>query len=160
MKQTMIWAIMAVAAIIIMSSFNLHLFPAATPIPVPESAAGTALYVCPVASSTWDNIARGMGMFSTQIIIGFIFVLMLILAVWGWAMYQNLLNDKFDRKSFSNPWSYTKMAFWAGVVVLILMMTPNHFRRVTISGASGEWVLCENNTPDARAVRASAVHAH
>ncbi len=159
MKQTMMWAIMALTAIVMMSEFNLHLFPAAKTVSVSPSMAGTELYVCPAASSTWDSIAQTMGTFSDYIIIGFFFAVMVILFVWGWAMYQNLLNDKFDRKSFSNPWKYTKLAFWSAVIVLLLLATPNHFRRVNITGATGEWVLCENNTPGARAVRATAVQA-
>ncbi len=160
MKKTMMWAILALTAIVMMSEFNMHLFPVAKTVAVAPSAVGSELYVCPVASSSWDSIAQMMGVFSNYIIVAFFFVLMILLFVWGWAMYQNLLNDKFDRKSFSNPWKYTKLAFWAGVIVLILMATPNHFRRVTVTGANGEWVLCENNSPNARAVRASAVQAH
>lgn len=155
----MMWAILALTAIVMMAEFDLHLFPATKTVTVPDAFVGTELYICPAASSTWDNVAEMMNMFSDYILVAFFFALMVLLFVWGWAMYQNLLNDKFDRKSFSNPWKYTKLAFWAGVIVLLLIATPNYFRRVNVTGAAGEWVLCENNSPDARAVRATAVQA-
>ena len=78
---------------------------------------------------------------------------------WGWQLYQNMLSDKFKRDSFKNIWGYTKLAFWAGVIVLLIVATPNSFRRVEITGAGNNWVLCDGNTPGARAVRADAVHA-
>ncbi len=159
MKQTMTFAIMAIAAIILASSFNLHMGEIRA-VPVPESMAANVLYVCQVTGkSMWQSIATGMHQFRLPILIMFFFAAMIVLATWGWALYQNLLNDKFDRKSFSGPWSYTKTLFWAGVIVLLLMMTPNHYRRVTVVGDNRQWVLCENTTPDAKPVRASAVHA-
>ncbi len=160
MKQTMMWAILALTAIVMMSLFDLHLFPVKPVVSIPAGVAGTELYVCPaVTGGAWDTASNMLGIFSDYIIIAFLCVVMILLFVWGWAMYQNLLNDKFDRKSFSNPWKYTKLAFWAAAVVIILTATPNHFRRVTVTGAPGEWVLCENVSP-ARAVHASAVQAH
>jgi hypothetical protein len=73
-------------------------------------------------------------------------------------MYQNLLKDKFVRDAFKKPWAATKMLFWALVVVLLLVKTPNYFRTVHVDGTNTNWVLCESNTPGARAVRADAVH--
>ena len=56
------------------------------------------------------------------------------------------------------PWAATKLLFWALVIVLMLVKTPNYFRTVYVDGARGEWVLCESNTPGARAATASKIH--
>ncbi len=157
MKQTMTFAILALVAIIIMSSFNINL--SSTPVvSVAADVAGTELYVCPAASMTWDSIATAIHPFIRPIMIMFFFAVMMLLTVWGWAMYQNLLKDKFDRKSFATPWAFTKLTFWAGVIILLMVMTPNYFRSVTVTGDNRAWVLCENNSPGAVAVRADAVN--
>lgn len=157
MKPTMLFAIVMLTAIVLITSFGLHM-SATTPVAVPAGLQWAVLYVCPAASSTWDAVAHSIAPFGRSIIMAFFFAAMILMFSWGWALYQNLLKDSFKRESFKNPWAFTKMLFWAGVIVLMASMTPNHFRRVHITGANGEWVLCENNTPGARAVRASAVH--
>jgi len=156
MKSSFIFAIVILMAIIVMASFNIHLAPHAA-IVVPESVAGSELYVCHAASNTWDSIAMSMRPFNHWIIMAFFFVTMILLFNWGWAMYQNLLNDKFNRKDFTNIWKFTKFTFWVGVIILLLAATPNHFRTVHIRGVSGDWVLCDSDTPGAAAVRADAV---
>lgn len=78
--------------------------------------------------------------------------------MWSWALYQNLLKDKFVRDAYKTPWEFTKLLFWAVVIITMLTMTPNHFRTVHLDGASGDWILCDNNTPGARVVRADSVH--
>ncbi len=156
MKPTMMYTLIIIAAIILMSAFGLTLSPT-VPLKVPENMLGNVLYVCPAADSIWDGIARGVIHMRKPLIIAFLFAIMLLMAVWGWALYQNLLKDKFNRDAFKNPWSYTKMLFWATVTIIILMYTPNHFRSVHLKNTGGEWVLCENNTPGARAVRANMV---
>ncbi len=156
MKPSMLFAIIMLTAIVIATSFGLHLMPYA-PISVPPAAAGNALFVCPAANTTFDSIAMALQPFNKYLVIGYFFVVMLLMFSWGWALYQNLLNDKFKRGEFSNPWKLTKFTFWAGVILLVFAMTPNHFRTIKINGAPGQWVLCENTTPGARAVRASAL---
>jgi len=158
MKQTMVFAIMALTAIVLMSSFGLQLDHGAA-IEIPASAVGHALYVCPGASATWDSIARALHPFVRYIIIGFSFAAILLMFSWGWALYQNLLKDSFKRDAFKNPWAFTKIWFWAAVIVILVAMTPNYFRTVRITGAPGQWVMCDSNTPGAAAVRADAVHA-
>lgn len=157
MKPTMLFAIVMLTAIVLIASFDLQ-FGASTPINVPASMAGSVLYVCPAASGTWDAVARAMMPFTRSIMIGFLFAAMILMFSWGWALYQNLLKDSFKRESFKNPWAFTKMWFWAGVIILIMALTPNHFREVHLTGSTASYVLCDNNTPGARAVRASAVH--
>lgn len=157
MKKTMIFAIIMMAAIIIAASFDLQFMPSVT-LQVPETMIGQELYVCPATDQMWDSIATGMRPFRRFVIMGFFFAALILMFAWGWALYQNLLKDSFKRDTFKKPWAFTKFAFWAAVIVTIMAVTPNRFRRVHIDGAAGEWVLCENNTQGARAVRATAVH--
>lgn len=157
MKPSMIFAIVMLTAIVLIVSFGLQLSPTA-PLPLPETVdPGTVLYVCPAASQTWDSIAKAMQGLVRPITIGFFFAGMILLFVWGWALYQNLLKDKFDKSSFTNPWGFTKFLFWAMVIVIIIVATPNHFKTVHITGYTGDYILCENNTPEARAVPANLV---
>lgn len=158
MKPIMLYAIVALAAIVIVSSFGFQLGQTEMPA-MTESMAANVLFVCPSANTTWDAIAMGLHPFLRYIVGGFFFVVVLLLFGWGWQLYQNLLSDKFKRDSFKNIWGFTKLAFWAGVIVLLLVATPNSFRRIDITGAGNNWVFCDGNTPGAEAVRAEAVHA-
>ena len=158
MKPVMLWAIIALAAIAIVASFGFQLGQTAMP-EMSEELASNILFVCPGTDSTWESISFGIGPFMRYIVGGFFFAAVLLLFGWGWQLYQNLLNDKFKRESFKNIWGFTKVWFWALVIVMLIFYTPNRFRRVEITGAEGNWVLCEGNNPDARAVHASAVHA-
>ena len=116
MKPVMLYAIIAVAAIAIVASFGFQL---GNPPPViPESVADNVLFVCPVENATWDFIAAGFHPFNRYIIGGFFFTAVLLLFGWGWQLYQNLLSDKFKRESFKNIWGFTKIWFWALVIVI------------------------------------------
>lgn len=166
MKPVMLYAIIAVAAIAIVASFGFQL---GTPPPViPESIAGNVLFVCPMENPTWDSISMGLHPFNRYIIGGFFFTAVLLMFGWGWELYQNLLSDKFKRESFKNIWGFTKIWFWALVIVTLLIYTPNYFRRVEITGTTSDWVLCnasdlcDTDAPDChtRTVHADAVHAH
>lgn len=157
MKPTMMFAIMMVTAIVLMISFDISLSPNA-PIVLNDTVAPNALFVCPVTKSIWTDIASGIGVLRRPLLIGLFFAIMILTAVWSWALYQNLLKDKFDRGTYKNPWAYTKLLFWASIVVFMLIRTPDSFRTVHIDGANGDWVLCDNNTPGARAVHADKVH--
>ena len=159
MKQGLLYSIVALAAIVIVASFNMQLGDPVVS-QIPESMIDKVLYVCPSADTTWTTIAASLRPFSNYIIAGFFFGLVLLLFGWGWQLYQNMLDDKFKRESFKNIWAFTKWGFWAAVVVMLILVTPNNFRRVNISGAGDQWVLCDANTPGARAVKADAVHAH
>ena len=157
MKPTMLFAIVALVAIILASSFGLQLAPN-EPIAIAPDMVANVLYVCPGASVFWDGFSTALQPFTRYLIIALFFVIMLLLFSWWWALYQNLLSDSFKRDSFKKPWQLTKLTFWAAVIVAIFVMTPNYFRSVHVDGAPGEWVLCDSNTPGARAVRADAVH--
>lgn len=157
MKPTMLYAIVLLVSIILMTAFDISLSPTVS-VAVSDSVAPNALYVCPAASTTWDTLSRGFSQFTRPLIIGFLFAAMLLIFSWAWALYQNLLKDKFVRDAFKQPWAFTKLFFWAIVAVYILVMTPNYFRGVRLDGASGEWVLCDSDSPGRRVVRAESVH--
>ena len=159
MKPVMLYAIIALAAIAIVASFGFQLGSTEMPQMSAETASNI-LFVCPMENATWVSISLGLHPFMRYIVGGFFFAAVLLLFGWGWQLYQNLLSDKFKRDSFKNIWGFTKIWFWAVVIVTLLIYTPNKFRRVELAGAPGNWVLCDGNTPGAQAVRAGAVHAH
>ena len=159
MKPVMLYAIIALAAIVIVAGFGFQLGQTEMPV-MSESVAENILFVCPAQSTTWDSIASVLHVFMRYIVGGFFFAVVLLLFGWGWQLYQNLLNDKFKRDSFKNIWGFTKFAFWAGIIILLLAFTPNHFRRVEVVGYGDNLVLCDGNTPGNAAVRADAVRAH
>jgi len=165
MKKGLLYSIVALAAIVIVASFNMQLGNAPTQT-VPESMAGNVLYVCQASDSSWDSVASALRVFSNYIIAGFFFCLVLLAFGWGWQLYQNLLSDKFKRDSFKNIWAFTKWWFWLLAVTMLILFTPNAFRRVSITGAGDNWVMCNAsdmcNVSDPnchnRIVRADAVH--
>lgn len=148
MKPTMIFALAMMTLIILMSSFDVHLGNIAPTIHVPENMLGDVLYVCPAKSNGWDSAAEILKTIQTPILIAVFFALTMLLFAWGWALYQNLLKDKFNRNAFLNPWGFTKIFFWAVVILLLVTNTPNHYRTVHVRGYNGDLVLCENNTPN------------
>ena len=158
MKKGLLWSVIILAAIVIVASFGMQI-GTVTPQNIPESFAGRVLYVCPDTSSTWDSVAMGLRPFLNYIIAAIFFFVVLLLFGWGWQLYQNLLSDKFKRESFKNIWAFTKFGFWALIIVMLLLVTPNGFRRVSVTNAGNNWVLCEATDTGARAVRADAVHA-
>ncbi|MBR5904163.1 MAG: hypothetical protein IKZ49_01355, partial [Alphaproteobacteria bacterium] len=87
----------------------------------------------------------------------FAFMVLVLMFSWGWALYQNLLKDKFSADAYKNPWELTKAIFWMAVVVFVLFKTPDYFRQVEVRGHGANWVLCENTSDGARAVRPNAV---
>ena len=157
MKPTMMFAVVLLTAIVLMTAFNITLGPTDV-VTVSAANAPNALYVCPADGGIWEKLAMGFAMFRRPLIIGFFFALIVLLFTWGWALYQNLLKDKFVRDAFKTPWAFTKLLFWAVVIMSLLLATPNHFRTVHLTGASGNWVLCDNNTPGNKPVYADAVH--
>jgi len=152
MKPSMIFAIVMLTAIVLVVSFDLQLSPI-VPVALPDGIdAGRILYVCPAESQTWDSVATALHGLIRPITIGFFFAGMILLFVWGWALYQNLLKDKFDKSSFTTPWGFTKFMFWAAVIITLAAATPNYFKSVHVTGVTGDYILCDNTTPGARAV--------
>jgi hypothetical protein len=153
----MLFSIVMITAIVLAASFGLHIQPIDPLYKLSEDVAAGALYVCPAASSVWDSTAAGLRPFVRYITMAFFFATMLLVFSWCWALYQNLLKDKFEDKAFKNSWMMTKVVFWIAMVVLILVWTPNNYRKVHVQGADGTYVLCEANTPGALPVKAQAV---
>ncbi len=153
----MVTAICLLTAIIIISSFGLQLAPVDTVSQVPEAVSANVLYICPVASSIWDPIAAGFSQFSRFFKVLLAGCLIVLSFSWGWALYQNLLKDKFDGDKYKQPWGLTKLLFWAAVIIFMMMMTPNYFRTVHVQGIDAPYVLCEVGETGARAVRADVI---
>ena len=159
-KPGLLFAVSVLAMIILAASSGLYLGGVAKAVKLRAGIdPGNVLYVCPVASSGWDTFASSFAMVSRYVYLFFIFALIILLFSWGWALYQNLLKDKFSTDVYKNPWTLTKMFFWAGVILTVLMVTPNHFRKVhvRVNGHTYDYVLCENNSVGARAVNERAV---
>lgn len=157
MNKFMMTAILALTGIIIISSFGLQLMPADAVPEVPEAMAANVLYVCPTASNTWDAMSMTLRQFSRFFEVMLMGSLIVLAFMWGWAFYQNLLKDKFDADKYKTPWEMTKIAFWAVVIIVVCMMTPNFFRTVHINGVEQPFVLCEAGDENARAVRADII---
>ena len=151
MKKPMVSSIVFFTIVLLMASFGFSLDDT-PPMVLPESIRGKALFVCPAENSFWDAMSTGFGPFSHYILIIFFFAMIVLAFVWGWAMYQNLLQDKFKREDFAKPWAFTKMLFWAGIALILILHTPNHYRRIDIRGTTGQWVTCENSSSGVRAV--------
>lgn len=157
MKPTMMFAIVLMTTICLMTAFNINLSPSEVVSATVQDAPNT-LYVCPTTSQLWDKLAAGFVLLKRPMVIGFFFSVIILFFLWGWALYQNLLKDKFVRDAFKTPWAFTKLLFWAVVIISLLLATPNYFRTVHLTGSTGSYVLCDNNSPGAMPVPAGSVH--
>ncbi|MDR1071646.1 MAG: hypothetical protein LBL21_03330 [Rickettsiales bacterium] len=151
----LLWCLLGIA-IIVVSTNGFQLRPS-PPITLPDSVAGQALFVCPAASAGFESVAKEISVYGRALSIAFMFLVFLWIAITGWVVYNSLLNDKFERKSYDIPIFLGKFLLFSFVLATVLMKTPNHFRRVFVSGAEGAWILCESDTPGAKAVRSGAV---
>ena len=158
MKKSMISVITFLTIIVLMAAFDFSLGPG-TVINVPADMRGAVLFICPAESSFWDALATGFGHFYKYITIGFFFAAIILVFVWGWALYQNLLKDSFKKDDFSKPWEFTKLLFWAAVIMILVFNTPNKYRAVDVTNKPGNWVLCENSSDGAIPVKSDLVHA-
>lgn len=158
MNPGFVFSVIGIIAIIVASSFGLHIFPIAPIHVLPDSVAGHALFVCPAANSMFDEIARQLSYLRNSLSVVFFFIFILWLAMIGWSLYQNLLKDKFEEKSWQSITFLGKTLFWITLIITVLMHAPNHYLRVTLDGAGGEFVLCESNNPASRPVHNNAVH--
>lgn len=156
MKPGLIFAVAMLAIIILMASFGSP-FDSSVALNIPESMLGNVLYLCPAASNGWDTAAKILSPMTPIISIVFFFLVIILLFSWGWALYQNLLKDKFEEKAFKNAWSFTKVVFWAGIICMLVIHTPNYFRTVGLKNHPENYVLCESNAPGVMAVRQDAV---
>ena len=155
-KPGLFVAVALFAIIILATSFHMDL-GGNTPI---ELKAGVnpanVLYVCPVTGSMWESLSQSLHFLDRYASIFFAFIGIVLTFSWGWAIYQNLLKDKFSEDAYKNPWALTKAFFWLIIIFTVLIMTPNHFRTVGIRDNHGNvdygWVLCDNTSDGAQAV--------
>lgn len=156
-KPGLLFAVSVFAIIILAVSFNMNLGGNA---PVKLQAGvnpDNVLYVCPAIDSVWKQISDSLHFLGRYAAVFFCFAGIVLFFSWGWALYQNLLKDKFVDEAYKNPWGLTKAVFWIVIIFTILSMTPNHYRNVEVRGHGDNWVLCENNSDGARAVPYKAV---
>ena len=161
-KPGLLFTVCILALIILATVFGKN-FGGSDPVVLPHGVSpDNVLYVCPVASNTWDSFAKAMTFGRKFITMGFVFAFIVLLFSWSWALYQNLVKDKFSADAYKNPWELTKLFFWAGVICAVLVMTPNYFRTVHVhkGNQTSNWVLCENTSPNARPVNPKAVTLH
>jgi hypothetical protein len=108
----------------------------------------------------WDQISQFMLQHkkTASMIIAALVMFAIFAAMWN--LYQNLLKDELETKSWE---FFLKFLFPALLIIVIawqiLTWTPNYFREVQISGAKGRFVLCEASQPGSRPVLASKVSA-
>ena len=159
-KPGLLFAISVFTIIIVAVSFNFNL-GANAPVKLRNGInPDNVLYVCNAASDMWDRVSQGLHFLAGFAPLFFSFVGIVLLFSWGWALYQNLLKDKFIDEAYKNPWDLTKIFFWMVVVFTVFYMTPNHFRQVEVRGSEEQWVLCDNTSEGARPVNYRAVRLH
>lgn len=155
-KPGLLFAIALFAIIILATSFHMD-FGGNPPLELrsgvnPENV----LYVCPVTSSVWETLSQSLHYLDRYASVFFAFIGIVLTFSWGWAIYQNLLKDKFSEDAYKNPWALTKTFFWLIIIFTILIATPNRFRTVGIRDNHGKvdysWVLCDNTSEGAQAV--------
>jgi len=161
-KPGLIFVVCLLAMIILATAFHMGL-GGGTAIKLRQGVdPNNVLYVCPITENGWTSFAESLTFAKRYVIQGFIFVFMILLFSWSWALYQNLVKDKFNENAYKSPWGFTKIFFWAVVAFTILSMTPNYFRtvRVHLNGRVYDMTLCENNSEGAHAVTPKAVTLH
>lgn len=157
-KPGLLFVVSLLAIIILAASFNMN-FGGNAPVVLPSGVnPDSVLYVCPLTKdgglAQFSVALHAVGKYAYLL---FAFMVLVLVFSWGWALYQNLLKDKFSADVYKNPWDLTKVVFWMAVIFFVLFMTPNYFRRVDIRGNGSNWVLCENTSAGARAVNPRAV---
>lgn len=157
MKPGLFLSVLMLIAIIVASSFGLSLMPTDPLYDIPDSVAANALYVCPAADNIFSPVAKILIPMRGILVIVFFFFVMIMFAMYAWGLYKNLLSDKFNADEYKSAWFLLKTLFWATIIVSILLHTPNSFRAVHLRGINGDFILCDDNTPGARPVRANTV---
>lgn len=159
-KPGLLFAVSVFTIIIVAASFHLSLGGDSAVALRTGVNPDSVLYVCPATSSTWTQVSQGLRLLANFAPLFFSFAGIVLLFSWGWALYQNLLKDKFVDDAYKNPWGLTKVLFWLIIIFTVLYVTPNHFRQVDVRGSDETWVLCESNSNDARAVPYQRVTLH
>ena len=152
-KPGLLFVVCLFAIIILSVAFNMD-FGGHPPVKLLAGVnPDNVLYVCPAnddgALAQFSSALHVIGKYAYLM---FAFMVLVLVFSWGWALYQNLLKDKFVDEAYKNPWDLTKVVFWMAVIFYVLFMTPNYFRRVEVRGHGTDWVLCENTSEGAKAI--------
>ena len=156
-KPGLLFTVSLLAIIILAASFNMN-FGGNAPVHLRAGInPDNVLYVCPATSDGWNQFSTGLHAVGQYAHLLFAFIILVLMFSWGWALYQNLLKDKFSADVYKKPWELTKSVFWGIVIFTVVYMTPNYYRTVHVRGARADYVLCESTSTGARAVNPSAV---
>ena len=158
-KPGLVFSVLLFTFVILGAAFNMNL-DGRTSVKLRAGIdSANVLYICPIDNTTWTGISSSLHTLSRYASIAFLLFGSVLFFSWGWALYQNLLKDKFSADVYKNPWGLTKIFFWAGVIITVLAMTPNYFRtvNVNINGDETQWFLCENTSDGARPVNPKTV---
>lgn len=156
-KPGLLFAISVFTIIIVAVSFNFNL-GANAPVKLRDGInPDSVLYVCNAIDGTWNQISQALHFLTSFAPLFFSFIGIVLMFSWGWALYQNLLKDKFVGEAYKDSWNLTKVFFWMAVIFTVFYVTPNHFREVEVRGSNEQWVLCDNTSKGARPVNYRAV---
>lgn len=158
-KPGLLFSVCFFAVVLLAAAFHMEIL-GKSGVKLPEGInPDSVLYVCPTANRTFDMLSAFMHRSRKFLYIAFGFGVIVLLFSWGWALYQNLVKDKFVKDAYKNSWGLTKFFFWVTVLFTVLMVNPNKLRSVTVrhKGHDSAWVLCENTSENAKAVKANAV---
>ena len=159
-KKGLLFSVCAFALILLEAIFKVKLRGGDESVKAMAKNTADYLFVCPMSSHTWDAVAKSFDRLQQYISMFIVFVVIVLLFSWGWALYQNLLKDKFVADAYKRPWEITKMFFWATIVFVMAVMSPNHFRAKITGRSNGhetKWVLCEQTSANARAIPLSKI---
>lgn len=132
------------------SFFNISVLPTSPVYNLTQEQKNIALYICPV-SGALDGISIILKKYIKQIYIVFFYIMIAILSLWLWALYQNLLKDKFVQDAYVLPWNASKIFGILFIIIVIIAKTPNYYR--TVYYKNKPYVLCEANDTTAIAVK-------
>ncbi len=157
-KPGLLFTVSLLAIIILAASFDMN-FGGNPPVHLPSGVnPDNVLYVCPATNtSAFAQLSTAFHAVGRYVYLFFAFFVLVLMFSWGWALYQNLLKDKFSTDVYKNPWDLTKAVFWGAVIAFVLYMTPNYFRHVEVRGHGTDWVLCENTSDGARPANFKAI---
>ena len=157
-KPGLLFVVSLLAIIVLAASFNMNL-GGNPPVQLPAGInPDNVLYVCPVdAKGALAQFSTALHAVGKYLYLFFFFLVLVLTFSWAWALYQNLLKDKFSADAYKNSWDLTKIVFWMAVVCFVLLKTPDYFKTVHVRGSNADYVLCENTSDGARAVRPNNV---
>ena len=154
-KKGLLFSVCVFALIMLEAIFKVKLQGGGESVKAMAKNAAEYLFVCPMSNNTWDAVAKSFSRLQQYISMFVVFIVIVLLFSWGWALYQNLLKDKFVVDAYKRPWEITKICFWMTVIFVMVVLTPNYFRPKITGRSNGhetKWVLCEQTSAGARAV--------